>query len=422
MQEITQTRTLPESKKCTQLLLQHRLIWYRRIMTERLLRFKHIIIIILACSVPTLSSIPYILGSPLLFVLSPRIQADPWLISMVSLLIHAAYVLWIAAQKEALMGGKARKYLLTLPIPTDIWKSADFKLLLIANNVFWLPLLFSFIYLFISADSIDLTALMALHWLLLTVSLLVSQWLYLHKRVNMLLLVTLLTSGVLGVATLITNEQLDISLTLTSMIAVSLIGTQYELSDSLFSQKKKKLNKAPTVAAFSDHALWKKWSSLLKINLAILFRGYRQESYLRLFLCISFLIMIYQLSLFSSGGIESMYPAAGAACVLFTSGWYKKLAIEHQKYAAFLKSLPAQPGFWSLLDIFSLSSLVFLLQLVFFAPYFIAQELQPSTFFTLISAEVPLTIIIYLCQTRLKKQSLLASTLSTGVWLYLLLI
>lgn len=423
MQELTQqTRTLPESKKLAQQMLQYRLIWYRRIMAERLLRFKHAIILVLASAVPAIPAIPHILGSPLLFVLSAHPQSPAWLISFSSLLIHIAYVLWIAVQKGAIIGGNTRKYLLTLPISNTLWEKTDFKLLLIANSVFWLPILFSFIYIFIPSNPTnDPPALMSLHWLLLTSSLLISQWLYLQKRLDMLLFVLFFTSGILGLVTIVTNTHLDISITLIGIIFNGLIGTQHELFAHLLPKKELK-TKIIRHKSFTQHTLWRKWSGLLKINFSILFRGYRQESYLRLFLCLASLALIYQLSLFSSAGIEFMYPFAGAACLLITSGWYNKLVIERQKYRLFLNSLPIQAGFWVFLDIFTLSSLIFLMQLVFFIPYFIAQEFKFSTFLTLMLAEIPLTTLIYICQTRLSKQCLLASTLSTGIWLYLLLI
>ncbi len=411
---ISEKDKLSQSKFLSDRLFHYRLIWYKQAMMERLLRFKHLVVILIALIIPTLSALPALIVSPFLFIVLPHPTSTPLLTFLASLIVHTTYILWVALQKEAIMGGQTMTYLSSFPLPPSIQRKIDLKLLLVANHLFWLPIMVSFLFVIKSTHYGHLDSFLPVfHWLPLISSLLLAQWLYLHKNFTLLILLCPGISSMLAFASWATTPSLSIVVSLTGILMVVWISLQKKHQPVQFI-KPLTFFKAKQKLRFN----WKLLSFIV-IDCAILFRKYRQESSLRLVFSALSLIILYQISIRSSLNIGQIYPIAIAIPLLIASGWYNKLSLEHKQYHYYLSSLPVSPKSWVFLDISFVFLITLSLQALFFTPFLASHQLKFSRFCYAILAQVPLIVALYFSQTKLSKLCHVVGATLTGLWLSL---
>ena len=123
--------------------LVYRLRWYRNEMLNKLIRYKHGLIIIIALLVPSFHALSWLTLLPIRQLVAHSTSLE---LSFISLLgIQALFISWAAIQKQAILSASfIRSYFCTLPIKSSYILQMDLLLLQVANLILWVPFVLVF--------------------------------------------------------------------------------------------------------------------------------------------------------------------------------------------------------------------------------------------------------------------------------------
>ncbi len=157
-------------------LLKFRLRWYRQTMLGKLIRFKHALIFLIAIFIPSASVLIAIITQPILAVIQPA--TFNWQFLVAILIVQGIYLGWMSIQRDAIQPASVGHFFETLPISKRILRLVDGLMLIVANNILWIP----FIIILFSKKNI--TSVDYLRCLILIVSILALQLTCLHHPLN----------------------------------------------------------------------------------------------------------------------------------------------------------------------------------------------------------------------------------------------
>lgn len=154
-------------------LLSYRLNFYCNSAREKLIKFKHLLIIAIGLLVPSVTALMTLLKVPYEVVLSStHYSAYSVIVALLGIvLLHSV---WCIGQRTAIKGGECRTYFKTFPFSAQDWIISDIVMIMIANGLLWIPLLSAIFTPAISPNYFYVKSI------LLTLSLLFIQYKLLH--------------------------------------------------------------------------------------------------------------------------------------------------------------------------------------------------------------------------------------------------
>jgi hypothetical protein len=157
-------------------LLKLRLSWYRQTMLNKLIRFKHALIFLIAFFIPSASVLIAIITQPILAVIQPATYN--WQFFTAILIVQGIYLAWMSIQKDAVQPASVGHFFGALPISKRILLLVDGLTLIVANNILWIP------FIIILSAKKNITSLEYIRCIILIFSILALQLICLHNQLN----------------------------------------------------------------------------------------------------------------------------------------------------------------------------------------------------------------------------------------------
>jgi hypothetical protein len=371
--------------KHTQLALtfaKYRLRWYRETMFDQLLRLKHALLIIIVLSGLSPLLLMHLVTQPILAVVSPT--TVHWYYFVEIILVQLAYLGWILIQKKAIQP-TALEYFSTLPINPRVLYLIDVIVLLVANNLFWIPL---FCVLWMPFSSDELTRLVAFAVSIISIQ---RYWLENKKGVALSIMVLI-----------------DL-MCYTSMLTSSHIISAFALIIAVFSVafydiKLPKLKGHKTPLNFFLIKGMKRFNlihtfPLPGIQLTILIKQYFIEAIVRTIASLGILMFGYGVVVM--GNIANPFPITVLVVsflMLLWSSFYPLMKASRDSCKAYLKSLPVSNRKWLALDYCVITGISSLFSASFIALLFIEHKMNFLIVFY--SLALSLLLGIFLIATR----------------------
>lgn len=163
------------------ILFCHYFSWYRHVTKEKLIKHKQIILI-LCCFIPSVPLFIHVLAYPIITLLLPT--TTPVISIMIAFIYCLLGIIWLSAQKNALHQAHINQYSSTHPIQPISHVLSRLLLLLVANNILWLPILIALISFPKKIVAIDVIAKCFLFILILMSVEYYYVYQYLNKKSN----------------------------------------------------------------------------------------------------------------------------------------------------------------------------------------------------------------------------------------------
>lgn len=390
-------------------LFKHRLEWYRRQMLDKLLKYKHMIVIIVALCVPTFAGLFSLIASSLLIIFKSDIPS--WQSFLALLLWQSLGLIWVTMQKQAIMGGAIREYISTLPLSHWRQLAIDLRLLVIANNLLWIPLIIAIFYNgFAGVPPTSNYLLWILQFLFFILALLALQLNWLNQRYIHIFVI--FAADFLAILSLHYLNTIIHSCLLIMAIAVA--------AYSLLSLQQTNFSKY-----FFSFGGWKPISNLiaprlfpvLAIQWAILFRYSRLQTGLRLTGIILLLLCLWGILLVGNQAIQKSHFIHIILTVetLIISGFYPHLYEAHQHHHGYFTSLPLTSIFWLLKDVIFMLTITVLIGVIAISP-FVYLGITPTNAATMVILQIPLCIMLYPIRNKLNRQGAVVAIVTAGLW------
>lgn len=313
------------------ILLKFRLQWYFKELHDKFIRFIIASFIALILIGLPLYSLMYSIAKSILLVLqSPFLH---WYYFFEIFTIQFVSLLWVTLQKEEIFNYNMNSYIISLPISKKIIRATDIVLLIIANNIIWLP----FIFLLNSCISTN-NDLVLIRLISFVFSILAFQIIWFRQKIFSVAAIIII--NILFYATFHFSSKtlnLFILLLLFFILFIDFDFIKYFKFYnflSIFKQKK-------------DPRKF----SLIKLQSIILWRQFKVTITFRMFIALV-CVLFSDILLINNQAIPSrlMLIICESLIIVIFSGLYLLFKNFRALYSAFLASLPFTETNWYLLD------------------------------------------------------------------------
>jgi hypothetical protein len=262
-------------------ILSYRINFYFNTAWEQLVKFKYLLILLLGMLTPSVTAFFHLLQIPYLFVLLPA-SHPVWEKILTLAIILTVYLGWILIQRNAVMGGVPRNYFMTFPFHKTEWFIVDVIMIVIANNLLWLPLFAVLMH------PPQYYSLFYLSFNLLFLSILLLQYIFLRKIPAQKIKISLLPL-VLNIHFSIFWRKEKIDTLIKSGISIALTVALY------FIATRTSFNAFSIIIFFVGvmHYLFSGWYRKLKTEHQKYLVYFQQFSYYKLFIFMSDIIFIF---------------------------------------------------------------------------------------------------------------------------------
>lgn len=388
------------------LLLKCQIRWYSNEVLNRVIKLKHSVIILFALTIPSTTVLISLVASPFASVLKPK-ENHALCLFLNIFLLEAVYILLIAWQRNAFTANQ-EQYYHSLPINKSTWKLTLAIRLLIANNIFLLPI-FLLPFLIELPSTLYGKFIFVVRFLLLIVYIFMGQLAYLRKKYTFVAIAFL--------ADLLIALDSYINFSFHPSSADYLLILAFFLLLLLFLPYKKLtiLNDWRT----REYIPFKKLFSF-NINYLILARRYKVEMTVRLFLSSLITYCCSMLYLYSALTPNFLAILQGSTLSLLMSGLFPLLKNSRQEAGYYLNALPISKVSWYIKDYWAVTSI----NVIFTAGFLLANNLLKvmttiALFYCAISILI-LPILLATFQNRLSRFATLASTTMVFTWLIII--
>ncbi len=230
------------NRSVTHKLLSYRLQWYYELILEKIKRSKSIVIFFAILMLAPFGLFDAFLVQPIINIGYPKFPTFSIVFFM--LILQAVFLFWVKIQEEAVSAPAVKKYFNALPISSFKHYLVNMTVLLVANNILWIPFL---VALFkapysVMTDFIDqLLFVLNISALITSIFAMQLQWLYRHYYAFIFLLMVDL---LLYVSYIIQNELYSFILSLSALILAALFvfpwRFQFAISKILSAKKRRK--------------------------------------------------------------------------------------------------------------------------------------------------------------------------------------
>lgn len=388
-------------------------------MKEKLMRHKHLVLILLLLSAPVgaeIESFYHTLRTPLdvMFHFNGRhFESILYLF-----LFQLVFCSWIFIQKKAILGEPYSHYCYSLPLTKKALYKIDLILLLAAINVLWLPFIFEFMFLSlqpIHANERISNLLVILLLLLLNVE---ASYSFIRNKIKQALLLSLINIPIGFILSLneTTNRITFLSILMTILLMLTYLNTTE--SKYLFSSLTKTKKNIKKNTSYKPS-----WLPNLQLNYIILMREYRVNLMFRLFACLMIILLFNRIRIQSDHlpNVMQFQLVTGCIFALIMSGLSSLLHesyLEHQRYFLSLPGVMHAISIASYVTVLTLILVMLSINVMIGAIY--SLPVTPFIFLTTVMV-MPLCWILHCTQRRYIRFGTFISIILTCLWIILIL-
>ncbi|MDB5901659.1 MAG: hypothetical protein JWM26_537 [Betaproteobacteria bacterium] len=406
-------------------ILALRLKWYRENMFVFLERHSHTIIITVLCALPfafeleTAIGIARAVATPVMTVAGP---AGAYLHDVVAIaILHLVFISWIAVQGKAVTGEPLTTYLASLPITVRDRRFVDAWMIVYANHLTWLTVVFPLFlapYSTLSPAEIALFGLRTAALAIITVGMQML-WLYGKRRY---LAVFLLLDAILIASKALAPGPAAIGCTVA--FALSCVGAFIALPH-LAAAHEPRLSRIRSGARNRGLPRRQRPPLLIEPVLTmyrrVLFSERLNGTILRLAastaIAIAGTVFVIRSASNGDGGAVNYLIVLAGWLTFFCSGLYGPLYDARRPLEPYLRTLPIRKYTWVFIDATLISLLAAALSLP--AIVYLLREQCLSLFqgAVITVLEFPLLLALYPIRNRMPRQSSVAAIAVSIVWI-----
>ena len=362
-------------------LLKHRMHWYRHTLFNELVQTKHVLFLMLAVSGLSLSDWAHAVSMPILTLIQGTTSSFYYLATLLT--IQSIYLGIVVVQKKALKP-LAYAYLQSLPIYPKQHRIINLIMLLVANNLLWLPILISLSTHHHWKETLQL--------LTLSLAILSIQAQYLENgRVNAVIMMMGLNS--LAYFSVFTQSP--------SLLYLNFGCT---LSSLFMFRNQSILLPKPKVSFLQPIHLFQ-LIPFIGLQLAICKRQYFMKFLLRVISSVALLLLGFEV--ITQGNPDNSFSIITlVVCfvMMIWSSFYPLMKQSRESYAPYLLSLPMNNTIWLTMDYLFVTSVASLFSLCFIVLLKSHQKITLSSALYLVLSSLLLSVLLLPIRNFFSKQ------------------
>ncbi|MEO8400846.1 MAG: hypothetical protein ABI597_03480 [Gammaproteobacteria bacterium] len=378
-------------------------------MFEKLIRFKHVVLIIIGLFIAPLNLFDTIFVQPIVNIGYSENSSIALVFSL--LITQAIYLGWIAFQEEAVTATRVKNYFNALPISPVKNYIVDLAVLFIANNIFWIPIIVALINAPYAAMHATLAPyIFVIRILTLTVSILAIQMQWIYRQYFSFVFLTI-TNLLLYLGSIVLSQRLSLLVAILAFVSALLFSFPKQLKLNIptrfFSSRSKYSLALPGYSRFQ----------FLKLTYSVLIKKYLVESFVRCTLSIAILIFgCFAIVLGDSLNAQLWSVALLSVVALAFSGFFPLLKESREQYSLYFRSLPISQLYWYMLDWLAITILMLILGGVYASTLMIYQKMSLSEVFWIITSSGVLVLLLCYVRNRFRTFNALLSIIVTVAW------
>lgn len=336
-------------------LLGYRLRWYFTTMSEKLLRFKHGLLLAIALFIPTAQFFVYLSTEPILAIINPT-QINFWHYLLKISVLQLVYLVWIYLQKESINPQFINAYFKSLPISQAIQRLINTIVIVIANNIFWIPFV---ITAYICMRHYDQnTCLFIARMLFLITSIIMLQLCLFHTK-SLLFLVWIMCDVMLCMSIVFPSVSGTMVIIL-SLIVLLLLSKKrsggFHIPKSIYRRTRINFNSAGLFKAMP----------LIMLQLTTIRRQYFLSFLNRLLIVVVLLSIGYCLVIYATNiKIQCIDIIIPSLSIFIMSGFYPLLKDIRASNRAYFTALPIRGREWYIADFMIITGVTLLVTTIF---------------------------------------------------------
>lgn len=381
--------------------IKYRLFWYQKKTFEKLIRFKHGLLIFIALFVPTAGFLITLITQPILSVVHPTSVAYTYLFNIA--VIQLIYLGWITSQRDAVYPDVIKNYFQSLPINQWINRLVDVLVIFVANNLFWIPFIATFLMRTHLPTADKNLFLLKLFTLIVSVITIQITWFY--KR-SLAILILIFVDLLLYLNIIFPSVIIPILAIVISISSILFFDFR-SVSNSFLS-----LCRVPYKFRFPSITLADRFPRLM-LQFYTLWRKYRIELLVRLAISLGIIALGYGIVVIG-GEISPLQISilVTSSTILILSGVYPLLKETRDSYSLYLKSLPFNELNWYVLDYIILVMMTIMLSAVFIFLLLINHKMNFIIILYSLLTLLPIGILLGYTRNLFPKQGTWISTIA----------
>ena len=395
-------------------LLSYRLQWYRIQMLEKLIRFKHVVVILIGLFIAPLNLFDALFVQPIINIGYAKNPSTMLIFSL--LLTQGIYLSWIIFQDDAISTARVRQYFNALPIPPIKHYIADITTLFLANNIFWIPIIAALInapYASMTNPLAPFLFVIKILVLIISIFAIQTQWIY-RQYFSFTFLIS--TNFLFYISSITTSPWLSLLLIICALLNALLFTYPWRLKINILSifSSASSTNKSVTLPRYSRF-------QLLKLTYTVLIKKYFVECFMRCALSIAILIFGCFAILFGDSLDARLWSVSLLSIVALTfSGFFPLLKESREQYKLYLHALPISQSYWYMLDYSAIALLIIFFWSLYATVLMIYQKLNLLEVAWIVASSSILALILCCIRNRYRKFNALFSIIATVAWVTLI--
>lgn len=384
--------------------------WYRAQMFEKLVRFKHVVVILISLFVAPLHLFDALFVQPIINI---GYVTQPGRLWFSLLLTQFIYLGWILFQGDAISSRKIQLYLTALPIPAVINRIVDLVTLVVANNIFLIPMVAALIKAPYAAMSEPWLFLVRM--LVLISSILVLQFQWINRRYQALFGI-MVADVLFYMSSVVVNPLLSFLFMLSSLAIVFMTACSRSLTIIEVSRLANSVPRNTTEVLSGYSPLY-----LLKLTYSVLVKKYFIEYFTRSIVSIAILTFGIFAILFGDALNAKWWSMSLMSFVVLSfSGLFPLLKESREQYQLYMRALPISQSHWYLLDFSAITLSVMSIGAIYMSVLYAFSKLNRFDFSWIIISSSILTLLLFFIRNQCGKFNALIAIIATVSWVALM--